>query len=184
MQLLILSLLLIGGVRCALVCSQFTDISLAVQPITPGKDCTDNITLSGQCAVDGTECLTQQVFLNDSVASEPVIFTCAIDCIANTPCECAGANVCERTIEDTQFTFICAEGTPTTTTTTTTTPASTTTTSSPNFCDEDDELDVDCSKPSDDTATALITLFFIVFIALLCAAFCCVPRGRDSRTMD
>lgn len=184
-MLALLLLLLAVPVAAQLQCPFFTDLALSEQPIVPGRDCSDNNPVPGTCvAVEDTEalaCLTAPVFVLGPSTNGSSVFACnSFECIqTGTPCGCQQTTVCERTVNDAPKRFLCIDASFFNTTTTTTTTAPTAT--APNYCDDDDDLSVDCSKPRDNTATLLVVLFGALITLILGAACFCSPRTRERR---
>lgn len=184
---LLLVALLSTGAHSVLVCPRFTNIALAQQPILAGNDCSNENPLPGTCDLMsgfGVRCVTIDVFTGNTTTSAiPSGLLCAsTECvdISGASCSCAGAKLCIRVVAGAQAPFTCVDnGLPATTASPTTTTATQPTTAAPpvNFCDEDDDFDVDCSSPKDNTVVFLI-VFFAAIASLIACAACLNLRGQ------
>lgn len=178
--------LLAGAARAALVCPSFANIPLAQQPIAPDSSCADSVALAGFCMPDqGNEalsCFSELVYLNGS-DNPTALFCASFNCLfADDPCECPDRQVCRRTIEASSLALLCIEDASSTAAEPPATP--TATTKRANYCDDDDDLSVDCSKPRDKTLTFLIMAFGAIILLILCAACICMPPNRGLRLAE
>lgn len=184
MQAISVFILLAGAARAVLVCPSFADVPLAQQPIAPGSGCADTVALMGFCMpVEGNEvlaCFSEPVYANGS-GSAAALFCASFGCLyASDSCECPDRQVCRRTIESKQVALLCTEDGSATVVPLVTAAATitTATTTHVNYCDGNDDLSVDCSKPRDKTMVFLIMAFGAIVLLLLCAACICrPPRG-------
>ena len=174
--------------RAALVCPHFADRLLTEQPIV--KDCATDLT--HECVSFTTTptvflCISQRFFVDgDNTTTDDTFEQCeAPTCRQESdPCTCTPQlTVCERSIQDESLPrrLLCIDA-PTTTATPTTSTANSSTKTVPNYCDEDDDLTVNCTVPRDDTALFLM-VFFGIFAGITLCFFCILrsPDGSNAR---
>lgn len=150
-----------------LLCAHFTGLSLEQQPVA--INCSVAPEPPGVCAGHSVStCRIGPVFQRGAFSPNQSVATtmeCGAACIASDmACRCTDVRFCVRTINDANFTLECFRVDDTV-------PA--------NYCDEDDDLTVDCTKPPDYTVP-LIFGGIGGMMSVMFLVYCCVGDRRSS----
>ena len=175
MSALVCLVALLAAVSAQLQCPGFSSIPIESQPIIVGAECNATKPAAGICMGEGPFiCSIGSFFAQGAISiaeSTPIGIECTgVSCAAaGQPCECENTAVCLREIGSADVGFICFDG-PTTSPTTTEPPE--------NFCDEDDDLSVDCTEPQDRTFEAVLIGVGALLIIVMFVVCCCARPRR------